>query len=95
MINLVYALRFKLLRKTKKSRQQLRAQRLNLGGKMVSAATWIDRVSQRLPPYQDGKITHHDRMWWWYSHYDVKGLNLYLGMVKRKVKKQAKRIKTQ
>lgn len=86
---LFFALRYSRLKPTKMSRQQLRAQRLVLGGRTVSAATWIDKMAEKLPQYSNGR-SQHDMMWHWYSKYGLKGLNFYLDYTRYKINKQNK-----
>lgn len=88
MIKKIYfAARYFMLKPTKMSRQQLRAQRLMLDDKVVSAATWIDKMAERLPLFTDG-TSQHDNMWHWYSLFGLKGLNYYLDYSRYKVNKQ-------
>ena len=84
---LFFALRYSRLKTTKMSRQQLRAQRLVLDGKIVRAAIWIKKMAEILPQYSDGR-SQHDMMWHWYSRYGLKGLNFYLDYTRYKTNKQ-------
>jgi hypothetical protein len=86
--NLINRFQFQCLRRTKKSRQVLRDQKIEFKGKKWLVMDYIDWESKRIPPmFQDGQIVdHHHRARQWYYKYDWKGVRYYFKALHRSIK---------
>jgi len=76
------------LKRTTKSRQELRGQEVIVNGKKMNAIRWIEESAVILPKmYAKGFVVdHYHRMTRFYYLFDIPGANFYIRSMKRIMK---------
>lgn len=87
--NLINQIAFARLRRTTKSRQVLRDQKVRYQGKTWLVMDYIDFAAQRIPPMFDplgNAIDHVHRARQWYYKYDFRGVRYYFKSLRRSIR---------